>query len=97
MNTELGILHVGKIVFISFSEQYWDKSFTKKRHHVYDTRNVILKCEVTDIKVDEFKGLLFGNNGFLRDGEIYVFNNGMLLSNQEFTDFKSLGVWSNDK
>ncbi len=87
-------IRINQIVFICFTEQYWDKPFPMKRHHVYDTKSVILKCEIIDIKDNQFKGKLFGNNGFNKDGEVYVFEKGILLSNQNYTDFKSLGIWN---
>ncbi len=90
-------IYIGQIVFIRLTEQYWDKPFTMKRHHTYDTRSVTLKCQVMDIKESQFRGRLFDNNGFEKDDDIYnvyVFDKSMLLSNQNFTDFKSLGVWN---
>lgn len=93
-------LHIGQIVFIKLSEQYWDKPFVMKRHHIYDIRSVILKAQVLNIKSSYFVGRLFDNNGFEKDDDIYnmyVFEKSLLLSNQDFTDFKSLGVWSNKK
>ncbi len=87
-------INVGQIVFIRFSEQYWDKPFPMKRHHVYDTRSVTLKCQVLDVRESQFMGKLFDNNGFEKDLDTWVFDKSILLSNQNFTDFKSLGVWS---
>ncbi len=84
----------GDIVFIRRVEEWWDYPMVKKRHHVYDTRSVVLKCKVVDVREKEFKATLFENNGFERDGETYLFPKGELLSNQNYTDFESLGKWS---
>lgn len=86
-------LKEGAIVFLSKTEQVWNKPYVMKRHHVYDTRSVILKCKVIEVKGDEFKGELFGNNGFEKDGQTFVFHKNELLVNQEYKDLSSLGVW----
>ncbi len=88
-------LTIDQTVFFSRTEEYWNKPFPIKRHQVYDTRTVILKGIVTDIKDDEFKARLIDNNGFEKDGEEFVFHKNCLLSNQDYTDLKSLGKWKN--
>lgn len=90
---EANILRVGKTVFFSRVEECWNKPFPMKRHHVYDTRSVILRGIVTDIKGNEFMAKLTDNNGFEKDGQEYVFHKNSLLSNQEFKDFERLGKW----
>ncbi len=89
------ILSIGKTVFLYRVEEYWDKPFVKKRHHDYDTKSVILRGVVTEIKDDEFKARLTDNNGFEKDGEEFVFHKDSLLTNQNFTGFQNLGKWSN--
>lgn len=84
---------IGNTVFISKTEEFWDKPFTMKRHHIYNTRTVILRCKVVDIRGDEFKAELQNNNGFDKDGQTFVFNKGILLANQDFSEYSSLGVW----
>lgn len=83
-----------KTVFIRFAEEIWNKPYPMKRSDVYDYRSVVLKCKVVDIKGEEFKATLLENNGFEKDGETFVFHKNQLLSNQDFTDFAQLGVWS---
>ncbi len=85
------VLTIGNTVFFSKVEEYWDKPYIMKRHHVYDTRNVILRGIVTSIKDDEFMARLIDNNNFEKDGEEYVFHKNSLLSNQNYSDFESLG------
>ena len=80
-------------VFFTKVIEYWDEPFVMKRHHVYDTRSVILKGIVMEVRGNEFRALLTGNNGFEKDGLEFVFNSGCLLSNQNFTDFEVLGKW----
>lgn len=87
-------IKIGQTVYLSFSEQYWNKPFPMKRSDVYDTRYVILKGKVTDIRNREFKAVLFENNGFEKDGEEFVFNMGQLLDNQSYQDKSSLGKWN---
>lgn len=82
------------IVFFSKTEECWNKPFPLKRHHVYDTRTVILKGKVTEVQGDEFKAVLLDNNGFEKDGEEFVFHKNTLLSNQNFTNFADLGKWT---
>lgn len=86
-------LTVGNTVYICKVEECWNKPFPMKRHHVYDTRSVILKCVVTDIQGNQFKAILTDNNNFEKDGEEYVFEKNTLLSNQDYTDFEQLGKW----
>lgn len=81
----------GDIIFVKKVEEYWDKPYTIKRHHTTETKSVILKCKVVEIKGNEFRAELFENNGFEKDGGIFVFNNGELLSNQDYKG--ELGVW----
>ena len=88
----VNFLQVGKIVFFTKTEQFWDKPFTMKRHHVYDTRSMILRGEITAVKGNEFKAKLIDNN-FSKDGQEFVFNKGTLLCNQDFKDFAVLGKW----
>lgn len=96
MENQQSVISVGKTVFFSKVEEYWDKPFPMKRHHVYDTKSVILRGVVTELKGDEFKAKLTDNNGFEKDGEEYVFHKNCLLSNQEYTNFESLGQWKKD-
>ena len=84
----------GDIVYIQKVEQYWNKPYVMKRHHVYDTRSVILKCKVIEIRGNEFRALLLENNGFEKDGQEFVFNKHEMLCNQDFTDVERLGVWN---
>ena len=86
-------LTIGNTIFLSRTEEYWDKPFVKKRHHVYDTKTVILQGTVTDIRGDEFKAKLINNNNFEKDGEEFVFHKNSLLSNQNFKNLQDLGVW----
>ncbi len=87
-------LEIGQIVFFCKTENYWDKPYVMKKHHVYNiTRSIILRGEVVALSDKEFKAKLIDNNGFERDGEAYVFDNGCLLSNQNYIDFESLGKW----
>ncbi len=86
-------LTIGNTVFLSRTEEYWDKPFVMKRHHVYDTKTVILQGTVTDIRGDEFKAKLINNNNFEKDGEEFVFHKNSLLSNQNFKNLQDLGVW----
>lgn len=90
---EVDFLSVGKTVFFSKVEEYWDKPFVMKRHHVYDTKSIILRGVITNVKGDEFMARLTDNNGFEKDGEEYVFHKNSLLSNQNYTDFETLGRW----
>jgi len=88
------MISIGKIVYFQINENIWDKPFIMKRHHVYDKiRSVILKGIVIDVKGFEFKAKLIDNNGFEKDNEEFVFNNNMLLSNQNFYNFETLGKW----
>lgn len=86
-------LTIGNTIFLSRTEECWDKPFVKKRHHVYDTKTVILQGTVTDIRGDEFKAKLINNNNFEKDGEEFVFHKNSLLSNQNFKNLQDLGVW----
>jgi len=86
-------LAIGNTVFLSRTEEYWDKPFVMKRHHVYDTKTVILQGTVTDMRGDEFKAKLINNNNFEKDGEEFVFHKNSLLSNQNFKNLQDLGVW----
>lgn len=86
-------LTIGNTIFLSRTEEYWDKPFVKKRHHVYDTKTVILQGTITDIRGDEFKAKLINNNNFEKDGEEFVFHKNSLLSNQNFKNLQDLGVW----
>lgn len=86
-------LKEGQVIFFSHTEEHWDYPFVKKRHHDYDTRSVILRGTVTETKENQFKALLFGNNGFEKDGQEFVFSKGSLLSNQDVTILDSLGKW----
>lgn len=86
----------GNTVFFTRVEEYWDKPYTMKRHHVYDVRSVILRGEITDIDepTKQFKAKLIDNNGFEKDGQEFVFSYGSLLCNQDFKDFDQLGKWT---
>ncbi len=86
-------LTVGQTVFFSRTEQYWDKPYVMKRHHVYDTRSVILKGVITGIYENQFMALLTDNNGFEKDGQEFVFSKNSLLSNQDYKDLETLGKW----
>lgn len=88
--------NIGQTVFFRQVEEHWDKPYVKKRHHTDETRSVILQGKIEDIKDDEFMAKLFGNNGFEKDGETFVFHKGNLLCEQNFTDKKRLGVWKQD-
>lgn len=87
---------VGQKVFFKKVEEFWDKPYVKKRHHVNETRSVILQGEIKDVQGNEFMAKLFDNNGFEKDGETFVFHKGTLLCDQNFTDKKILGVWEKD-
>ncbi len=89
-------INIGDTVFFIKSENNWTKPYVRKRHHVPETRSVILKGKVTDIHKDEFKALLTDNNGFEKDGEEYVFHKNSLLCDQDFKDIKRLGQWKQD-
>ena len=98
MNTTLEqkketLLIAGKTIFFSVTEEICNKHFTMKTHHVYNTRTVILKGEVIATQDDKFMVKLFGNNGFERDGETFVFYKKCLLSNQDFNNYDELGKW----
>lgn len=86
-------LRPGKIVFFSKTEEVWDKPFVRKAHHDCPQRCVILRGEVIEVRGNEFMAKLVDNNGFEKDGETFVFSNGSLLSNQNYTDFDKLGKW----
>ncbi len=87
------ILKVGNIVFFNYTEQVWNKQRPMKRSDVYDTRSVTLRCKVVEIHGDEFKGALFGNNEFEKDGETFVFHRNNLLCDQNFKNTEELGKW----
>lgn len=87
------VLGINKTVYFTQVEECWNKPFVMKRSHVYDTRSVILRGVVTEIKGDEFMAVLTDNNGFEKDGEEFVFHKGCLLSNQNYTDIEELGKW----
>ncbi len=82
----------GTTVFVSKTEQLWPHPITMKRHHVYETRTVILRGTVVDSKDRQMKVELFGNNGFEKDGQVFVFSKDDMLCNQDFRDFKRFGV-----
>ncbi len=84
---------IGKTVFFTKSEEYWDKPYARKRNHIPCVRSVILQGTVTEVQGQEFKALLHDNNGFEKDGQESVFGMGSLLCNQNFTDHASLGTW----
>lgn len=87
-------LTTGKTIFFSVTEPIWDRPYSMKRSDVYEKyKTVILRGKITDVKGEEFKVKLIDNNGFQRDGEEYVFHKGVLLSNQNFNDFASLGKY----
>lgn len=88
------IIFPGNTVFVRKTEQYWDKPYAMKAHHVYDTRSVLLRVVITEVEGKEFKATLLGNNTFEKDGETFTFNEGELLCEQNFTNFESLGKWS---
>lgn len=90
-------LAIGQIVFFSQSEEHWPHSYARKRHHEVETRSVILRGRVVAVRWQEFRAELADNNGFEKDGEVFVFPMNKLLSNQEFTDFEQLGVWVQNK
>jgi hypothetical protein len=89
-------LYIGKVVFFSHAIEYWDKPYVMKSHHVYSVKSVTLRGEVVSIDGNEFKAKLIDNNNFEKDGWSFVFRKGQLLSDQNYTDFASLGVWSYD-
>ena len=91
---EFPSLEIDSVVFVSKSEDIWNKPYTMKRHHIYGSRTVILQCKVLQVKGNEFKATLFGNNGFEKDGETFVFHKNELLCNQDFTDSPILGIWT---
>lgn len=93
METEKLNSLINKTVFFTRKEQYWDKPYVMKRHHVPDVRTTVLRGVVTEVRGDEFKARLKDNNGFEKDGEEYVFHKNCLLCDQNFTDFNSLGKW----
>ncbi len=84
----------GMTVIFGVTEQKWRQPFTMKRHHIYDTRSIVLRGTVKSSTDHEFKVELFGNNGFEKDGQTFVFNRGQILCNQEFKEFNKFGVWS---
>ena len=86
-------LKTGQTVFFSVSEQYWNKPYVMKRHHVYLTKSMVIRGKVEDIKGQEFKVRLFGNNKFEKDGESFVFHEDKLLIDQNYTDLYRLGKW----
>ena len=86
-------LLAGSAVFLRKTEEYWDLPFPIKRHHSPKSKSVILKAEIIEIKGDEFRGRLFDNNGFEKDGEVYVFHKNDLLVNQNYTEAANLGRW----
>ncbi len=90
------IIISGCTVFFSVTEENWNKSYVRKRHHAPETRSVTLKGLVVEIRGDELKILLQGNNGFEKDGETYVFHKNNLFYNQNFTNLDSLGKWKQD-
>lgn len=87
-------LYVGQIVFFKRTESCWNKPFVKKRHHTYQTKSIILRGEVLEVKGEQFKAKLFGNNNFEKDGREFVFHQNTLLSNQNYTSLDDLGKWS---
>lgn len=89
----LTLISIGQTVYFSKSEEYWDKPFVKKRHHATRYRTVILKGIVIDIQGKEFKAKLIDNNGFEKDGQVFVFSTDKLLVNQDFKQKQSLGKW----
>lgn len=95
METETveNLLVVGKTVFFTRTEDYWDKPYVMKRHHVYDIREIILRGEITEVQGEEFSAKLVDNNGFEKDGQTFVFHKDVLLKDQDFKDFDSLGKW----
>lgn len=88
---------ISQIVYLRWTEECWTKPFPRKSHHSAETRSVLLQAEITDIDGDEFKAKLFGNNGFEKDGQEFVFHKGTLLCQQNFTRMDELGKWIQDQ
>lgn len=86
-------LSSGATVFLKKVEEYWDLPFPMKRHHTPKTKSVILQAKVIEVKGSEFRGRLFDNNGFEKDGQVFVFHRGELLANQDFKEKENLGQW----
>lgn len=87
------ILTIGKTIYLSKTEEYWDMPFTMKRHHTPQTRTTILRAVITEIKNNEFKAKLTNNNNFEKDDQEFVFHKNDLIQNQNFIDNKQLGQW----
>ena len=84
----------GETIFVSKTEQYWDKPYVMKRSDVYDTRSVILRVVLVESnKGDEFKAKLTDNNNFEFDGEVFVFHKNDILCDQNAYFLAKLGIW----
>lgn len=86
----------GQAVFFGYSEEFWDKPFVRKRHHIAPTRSVILRGQVIEVQGDQFMAKLIDNNDFEKDGQTFVFHKNSLLCNQNYSDFDKLGKWKID-
>lgn len=85
-------LKPGQVVFFNVAER--TDEFRHKRYSSIDRgRSVVLRGIVQDVRGGQFRAKLEGNNGFERDGEIYVFSTLHLLADQNFTRSEELGKW----
>ena len=84
----------GTTILFKVSEEAWRQPFTMKRHHVYDTRTVILRGTLISSTRNEFKVELKDNNGFDKDGGTYVFSRGNILCEQNLEYPHEFGKWS---
>jgi hypothetical protein len=87
------IMEIGNTVYLKVTEEVWNRPYVKKRHHSYDTRSVILQGRIIDVKLPEYKVQLYGNNGFEKDGGMFVFHKNDFIFNQNYKDMESLGKW----
>lgn len=90
------VLKVDNTVFFTWTESC-DTGAGGLLSHVFETRSVVLRGKVTKVGTHAFRAQLIDNNGFEKDGNEYVFHNGTLLANQNFTDLDRLGKWYKDK
>lgn len=81
------------ILYFSKTEEYWNKPYPKPRSQPYHVKSVTLQGTIISVKGDEFSAKIFGNNGFDKDGETFVFNKNTLLCEQNYTDTERLGIW----
>jgi hypothetical protein len=87
---------IDTVVYLLVAEEWWDKPYVKKRHHLTTYRTVVLKGTVVDERGNQIKVKLEENNGFERDGGTYVFGKGNLLVNQKYPA-DELGIWKYPK